>query len=644
MGVETPWREGGLNLTGLTLENVPTFRPAPDFKPVHLFQNAERNGVVVAPAKCGVIYSYACELAYHFEEMTGRNVRIVPHLPADNVPAVVIGNDVLAAEFGVDAKSLQRGESILKRKGEWLLVYGCGSGQSFALTYLLESLGCRYLWPGKSGKVIPKRAEIMLPELAFDYVPSFKVREIRDFKVEYRNSDLKGKNLMKSFWGIDTEKFNVAYTAALQDKPFNRGFWQWHGVNDGRDTEGSYVWGHYFGDYWQKYGKTHPDWFALQPNGSRYQELGDRQERPTLCLSNRGLIEQVAKDAIAAFRKDPTRGTFSLCLPDGGHTSQCMCESCRRWDPINAEPNDFYVGAPWWRTFPYVALSDRVMRFNNAVAELVVKECPKAKFSAYVYSMYAKPIVRVKPHPSLVLMTVNGGVGGQGQYGDAKGNVAAWSHVASELMWRPNTLFAFSVSAPQNYGRQLFDELECFKINRVVGTDFDCANGQFANKGLMFYTMCKAHRNPDHVSYDETVADYCKSGFGAAADEVAEYFSELERMTIEAIAENPHSNNCFVRHLDMDRLAEILDRASKKVVGDAETAARIAYLQRGIPAGRIEKKLGAAWEAKSRADIIAAQQELRDYMTKCAYEEPTALNPIWVTGTYHSPNMKAPNF
>ena len=38
---------------------------------------------------------------------------------------------------------------------------------------------------------------------------------------------------------------------------------------------------------------------ALQPNGSREQELGTRPERPCLCLSNEGLIEQTAKDALA---------------------------------------------------------------------------------------------------------------------------------------------------------------------------------------------------------------------------------------------------------------------------------------------------------------------------------------------------------
>jgi len=42
--------------------------------------------------------------------------------------------------------------------------------------------------------------------------------------------------------------------------------------------------------------------------------------------------------------------------------------------------------------------------------------------------------------------------------------------------------------------------------------------------------------------------------------------------------------------------------------------------------------------------VLDAQRELRDCVRKNAFEEPSAVNPIWVTGTYHSPNMKTPNF
>ena len=103
-------------------------------------------------------------------------------------------------------------------------------------------------------------------------------------------------------------------------------------------------------------------------------------------------------------------------------------------------------------------------------------------------------------------------------------------------------------------------------------------------------------------------------------------------------------NNGFLACLVIDKLAAILDRADKAAAGDDEVRARIAYLKRGVDAGRIEKRLGAAWEAKDRKGVLAAQRELREFVRKCAFEEPSAVNPIWVSGFYHSPNMKGPNF
>ena len=641
-GLKPLGEPGDLRLDA-TFERRPEFRKAPVRGPGLRFFTAGAQGVVVVPSAKGAGKAYGRELAYHLSKMVGTEIRVVRKVPADpKVPAIVIGDETTCGAFGIDGANLKLGESILKRSGERLLVYGRGSGQGYALTYLLESLGCRYLWPGKTGKVIPKRVEIVLPELDFDYVPEYKIREMRDFAISYRHSASK-KESLKDFWGIDPDEFGPVYAAGIRDEKGNRDFWAWHGVNDTRDVEGNYAWGHYFGDYWKKYGKDHPDWFALQPNGSREQELGDRQERPCLCVSNRGLIEQTARDAIAAFKANPNRSSFSICLPDGGYPSQCMCENCRRWDPVNAAPNGFHVGTPWWREFPYVALSDRMMAFNNAVAEIVAKECPGKKLGAYIYSLYEKPPVKVKPHPALLLLSVAGSVGSDGKHGDAVSNLAAWSRVASELIWRPNTLFAFSVSAPQNYARQMFGEIELFKLNKVIGTDFDCVNAQFANKGLIFYSMAVALRNPDRLCYDDVVADYCKAGFGAAAGDIAAYFAELERMTDAGVAAKK-GNNGFLAALDVERLANILTRAETSAAGDAEVLARLAYLRRGVDAGRIEKRLGAAWDAKDRAGVEAAQEELREFMRKSAFEEPSAVNPIWVAGTYHSPNMKQPNF
>ena len=647
----TPLGAPGSIDTNGTFAVKPEWRKPPKFAPGIAFVGGGAKGVVVAPSGDGVTarLALAGEIAWHFEQMCGEKPAVSKNLPADEAtPAIVICNTDIANSLGMRVGTRPYGTSVIRRFGNRLYVGGTGAGISYSVTYLLEAMGCRYLWPGRLGKVIPKRDAVVLPEIDFVYTPMFKFRKIRQFHVAYHHD----KEDLKESWGIDQKQYEPLFRDGRYDRKGNREFFKWHGVNDENDLPGSWCWGHYFGNYWQKYGKEHPDWFALQPNGSRDQELGARSERPCLCLSSPGLVEQTAKDAIAAFKRNKNLRSFSICLPDGGPTTQCMCSRCRALDPVNAPSNPFYVGGPWWRRFPYVALSDRVMHFNNAVAERVVKECPNAKLGVYVYSMYEKPTVTVKPHPALVMLTVAGSYGSASYRGYARTNLAYWSRYDNMLLWRPNVFFAYSMAMPQNYARLVFEDMELFKRNHTVGTDFDCMNEQFAVKGLIWYMSSKAHRNPDAIGYDDLLDDYCQAGFGKAAQEVRSYFDALEKMCDKAAAmagnariAGPDGNAAYVIAFDPDALERILSAAEVKAAGDADVLARIAYLRIGLAAGRIEKRLGEAWAAKSKAGVIAAQDELKKLVRETSLNvDPFALCPVWATGTYHSPHMKKPNF
>ena len=633
---------GSIDTNG-TFATRPEWRKPPKFALGIPFLGNGAKGVVVASPGVGawLRIELAEEVAWHLERMCGVRPKIVKAPPTDrSVPSIVIAGFAKAKELGIDAGTHPHGTSVIRRFGNCLYVGGSGSGLSYAVTYLLEALGCRYLWPGPLGKVIPKRSSVVLPEIDFTYTPMFKFRKMRQFPIDYQRD---GNDIQK-FWGIGLAEYAPLYRDGRFDRKGNREFFKWHGVNDKPDLVGTWQWGHHFRDYWQKYGKEHPDWFALQPNGSRDQLLGADSGRPCLCLSNTGLVERAANDALEAFRKYEDLKSFSICLPDGGPSTQCMCSKCRALDPVNAAPNPFIVGNPWWRQMPYVALSDRVMHFNNAVAERVVKEFPDAKLGVYVYSMYEKPTVAVKPHPALVLLTVAGYYGSESSRGYARSNIAYWSRYDNMLLWRPNVFFSYSMAMPQNYARLVFEDMELFKRNHVIGTDFDCVSEQFAVKGLIWYITAKAHRNPDAISYDDLVDDYCQAGFGAAAKEIRAYFDALEDMCNRA-ARLGKGNSSYVQTFDPDALERLLAAAEAKAAGDGDVVARIAYLRIGLAAGRIEKRLGEAWAAKSRKGVLAAQKELKEFVRDVSLNrDPFALCPVWAAGTYHSPNMKNPNF
>ncbi len=89
--------------------------------------------------------------------------------------------------------------------------------------------------------------------------------------------------------------------------------------------------GHSYGHTWEKYHRDHPEWFALQPNGSR--DLSQlTPERARLCKSNLALIDALARDKIAELKASGAK-SISLSPNDGGRATFCVCDECRKLDP-----------------------------------------------------------------------------------------------------------------------------------------------------------------------------------------------------------------------------------------------------------------------------------------------------------------------
>ena len=615
-----------------TFANRPVFRPPPVRTPAFAFRSREVAGVVVTPRGDTALGELADELAWHLGQMCGQTVPVVSEAPS-GVPAVVFEK--------IDETAYSKGTAVICTTANRIFLGGTGFwGPGSASTYLMEALGIRYLWPGKSGKVIPRRDEIVIPKIDLVSTPAFRHREIRMY-----DPSAKSRSEALEWLGIDSAAFARALAAAECDRPGNRSFTRWHGCARGKpeivpdDFDGEWRWGHYFDGYYQRYSKDHPDWFALQPTGVREQDLGNWPERCTLCLSSEGLAEKTAEDLIGRFRASSRFEALSICLPDGGFPAPCMCAACRALDPANAPSTPVYFWKVFNRSFPYVSFTDRVMTFNNRVAERVAKACRGKMLTCYVYSNYVDPPVAVKPHPSLVLLSVAGEYADSGQREWARKNLAAWSRMGNPILWRPNAAMGFKSPVPQNFARRIFDDLETFKANNVIGTDMDCLSRQWTNLGLVFYMIAKAQLNPDALSYETLLDDYCRSAFGAAADDVHAYFAALEKLT-DAAAETHQRIRGYVKLFDGDALDAILDRAVRKAQGDDEVLARLAFLRRGVATGRWEKRLAEA--EKAAPDVRKALKDAYlDFVRKTAFEDPVAFSPVYVGQSfYRSPFLR----
>ena len=580
------------------------FRSPPARRPgLQILAGGQKAVIVVPPELAKDCRRLADELAWHLEKMSGERFAVVGEEPAE-CPALVYRTVRPGANFRGGREAYMK----IWRDGRRVYIGGEGAGKSRATTYVLEALGCRYIWPGESGKIVPRRKEIVLPEIEVECGTSFAVRRIRTYgRPEWR------------------------------DDPKNRDFHRWHGMNDNSfmtsdkpDDADAYEWGHYFRDFYPKYYKDHREWFALQPDGTRTLKLGKYTERPTFCLSNPGLAAKTAERLVEKIRANPSRKAVSLCLPDGATVSWCMCENCRRLDPVNAAPGTVAVYFPERRRLPYVALTDRVYFFANRVAELVGREFPDVLLSSYAYGGYTAPPVSVRPHRNLLILSI---AGYYNQYtgSEVEENLAAWTGFGNKVLWRPNAHGGFFIPVPQNLGRRIFDDVSLMEANGIIGVDYDTMASDWALKPLMYYAVCRAHFNPDRISYDDVADDFCRAGFGAAARPVREYFDHLERACATAARQNKESPAPITEEqkraaacrmpaaTDYDKLLSLMDDARRLAAGDGAVLFRIGRLAFAAELGRrvYRWKMGGM----SADEKAASRAFVADYLAK----DPAAL-------------------
>ena len=81
--------------------------------------------------------------------------------------------------------------------------------------------------------------------------------------------------------------------------------------------------GHGFGDWWEKYSKTNPDFFALQPDGTRSPK------------------DQWLAEVDEQLRENPTLRVFNTSENDGYGFGHCVCKECQAKDRPEAEKFPF---------------------------------------------------------------------------------------------------------------------------------------------------------------------------------------------------------------------------------------------------------------------------------------------------------------
>ena len=522
----------------------------------------------------------ATVLSDHLFQISGARFEIVKDskLPQDTT-CIAVGESTFTRKLGVTTKGLGPGGILIRSFSDSIVILGTDdatpsdrNGTHYAVTtFLEESLGCRFLWPGELGKVVPTNTTISIKPIDRTETPLLRQRKIRN--MSYGDRDAKGLLRLRA----TEEDYHTLRAKSEETESEDGGWFTWQRLGGSLGLAS----GHAFGDAWDMWSEDHPEWFAMQRNGSRDQSvLGP--ERSRFCVSNKELIETIANEKI----KELNAGAKSVAIGpnDGGLATFCMCPECRKLDPPEGRPITLMdaTGKQGRTYFKHVSLTDRFVSFWNEIAKRVVTVHPDAWLTADAYSVYTDPPLRHKLHPNIAIRFVDIWYLDDAEHKVGRARWDAWAEKASRLYFRSNLLLAARrYGTPVVYVHKLAKDFQYLAHHSMIGTDLDSCTHHWATQGLNYYVAARLHWNPD-LNVDAVIDDYCQSGFGAGADSVKRYFMRLEEITDEIAAAGPalHPTTPYTPEV-IEELRSILDGAARKAVAP-KTRDRVAFLHRGL--------------------------------------------------------------
>jgi hypothetical protein len=544
----------------------------PDGLYKHVQKSAEQLNETVVPLA-------AVELADYLEKISGTRPQIATETQkgVPEGPRIFIGPCAASADLAPKAEEM----IVLTRNGHLHLCGGDSGpggmsckGTLYAVYDLLErDLGVRWLFPGEHGEVVPKRSTLTLPELNRREQPAIAKRKVRDVAVSREGTFAP----VLAKWGVPMDAWKQARGPEV-NAPWHRRM----RLGSRLDING----GHAYSGWWEKHGKEHPEWFALQPDGTRTQKL----PRERLCKSNSALWDAVAQAKIAEFKADPTLLTASISPNDGGANKFCMCAACRALDPPDApklmgesQLIDPATGKPFAE---YPSLSDRTFTFFNEIATRVGREMSGRDLVAYAYSVYRSVPVKVTQlQPNLIV----------GYVGMDTAEIEAWSKIAPKLFVRPNALGpAIDLGMPRNQARWFAETVKFSVEHHAIGFDFDNGHGNWSAHGLDYYILCRALWNPQ-LDVRATIADYCRAAYGPAAQVMQQYHEALEKISDQVRADPDlgarSPNAAKLRRYYSDEALKNLEALIHSAVAvqgdDAGVRARIAMCSEAVKYARL---------------------------------------------------------
>ncbi len=587
---------------------------------VTLVRDGAAQAIIVTADTPTATTTYAAEeLVAHVARATGVALEIVGESEASEAPhtRVYVGDTEAAQRNGVHTDRLPRETYTMRSVGNDLFIAGPDGGSDplsfrtpdggtlFGVYEFIERyLGVRWLWPGDLGTYVPST----------DTVSFWSVNETHSPALAFRGMYLSRINSVIHGQPIDEENSRLgfspegatAYAEALQV------FLRRHRLG-GLDSKPPS--GHLFYGWWKRYGKEHPEWFALRKDGTRGHPDPDYNNTP-MCVSNEELQDFVIEQ---------WDGESVLLLGPVDRPGRCICDNCRAWD--GPQPTD----PPWFATYVYGAdprsdelfggaTSDRYARFWKVMREKASKKNPHAVVSAsFIYEnelpapvndiqlgnkVYGEFVQWQDPHLRYFPMPDEAVDWLEAQW-------LGWRETGIRLGYRPNYLHDGYVM-PHFETKQ---EGEFFKFavaHGMEGANFDSLTGQWAAQGPRLYMHLRLMNKPELAL--DTIRDEYLSGFGPASETMGDYFAYWEDYAtdntipfIELYREVARRYANYVKKAHYVFPPESFAPADARLEGalkqadglsDSQFAERVRFVRLGVEHAKLAARLAAAYDGE----------------------------------------------
>ena len=502
-----------------------------------------------------------------------------------------VGDLELAKKLGVDIAQFDRDGFVIRTDGKKILIIGRDLPQSRPLKdvhrsglkgewatlfgaydFLERFAGVRYYFPGKLGTYVPKTAKLNIPAVDIYDRPDFLQRRFNDY-----NFAQMPMRRYKGWNGSLNKLRNRMETVFIPNC---------HGLaNLGYDY---------------RFGKSHPEYFALNANGRRMNRTDGRElDRNQLCLAS-GIKEEIVKDALSFLKKEPpsVRGikdfTGKVCwsyffplgtpcfniMPQDGVYS-CRCDKC--W-------KEHFSKGPQ-------ATTDYYWQFFSDICNEVKKSGVPGYLTTMAYHDYARVPTQRIPDNLLVMLAMGGPWGEYRPAAQAKAValLKAWNEKLGQKTWLwtyPGKYDGNMPGIPHTTPRALASFIKRVRPY-IFGLYIECETDVLMHNYLTYHVFGKLTWNTD-TDVEKLLDEHVKNLYGPAAKPMKEFFDSIERHWARIASnsvETPEGpKTIYPSELvlwseiyspaEMKRLNGLFDQAEKLAAKDSLLLARIKFVRR----------------------------------------------------------------